>query len=460
MWSKKNHLLIFAAALVMFLTAGLKDTMGFAIHSHTSEISALLLSSGAEVVPGFFQQQSPYSDSYAYQGGDQSGVVDTLWHRFQSATLKVRILVIVMIYLIVSIILLFFAIILHRQVKTSQRSRNKLIKEEYQEQLANFLFDDESSTIKFRDISKRLNRQILIDEIMDLHNNLHGEVAIKLKDLYFNLGLHNDSLRKVYKGRWDVKAKAFGELAQMDVKDANKEISRYVNARNQILRMEAQVAMVKLSENDPLGFLDNLKQELTYWEQINIHDTLLFHSINIDSFERWLDNKNTSVVLFALRMIGLFKQVESGEKVRELLFSENAEIALAAVQAMKSLELAEYAEDLKILYKSESLKLESISQNHRKEGKKKEYNGLEDILPRKIRHEIIHAFRPIATAGDIPFLEQVAKDSENLYKARILALSIIHGILPEGVGKLDDVLNTADELVKKMIINVKQNQES
>jgi hypothetical protein len=314
--------------------------------------------------------------------------------------------------------------------------------------------------LKFRGQNKRTNRQILINEIMDLHNNLHGEVGNKLKDLYFNLGLHKDSLRNVYRGRWDNKAKAFGELAQMDVKDANKKISEYINSRNQILRMESQVAMVKLSENDPLEFLDKLKNELSYWEQVKIHDTLVFHKINIDSFERWLESKNSSVVIFALRMIGIFKHVHSGEKVRELLFSENPEIAYAAVQSMKSLELAEYTEDMKILYQSESLKLLNIYQKHKRKSKKKEYDGLDDILPRKIRYEIILAIRPIATANDIPFLEQVAKDDENYYKARILALSIIHGILPEGESKLEEVLNTGDELVKKMIINVKQNQES
>ncbi len=413
---------------------------------------------------GFRLSQSP-SDIGSIQGfsicvANSKGSVDYLWSRYQRAPLKVKILLVILVYLIVSLIVLFVSILIHRHYKTKQRQKYKDLKDEYQEQLASFLFDDEVERINFRGLNKKTNRQILIDELMDLHNNLHGEVADKLKDLYFNLSLHKDSLHKVYNGRWDWKAKGFGELAQMDVKDANHKISEYVNSKNQILRMEAQVAMVKLSENDPLGFLEKLNNELSHWEQINIYDTLVFHDININSFEKWLDSKNQSVVIFALRMIGLFKHVHSGEKVREQLFSDNSDIALAAVHAMRALELVEYVDDMKMLYRSETLKLDNILQTQRKNKEQKDIRSLDDINPRKIRYEIVQALRAIATDEDIPFLEQVMHDNDNSYKIRILAIEIMLNLSPQGEKKVNESLNTEDEVLTKMIINVKQNQES
>jgi len=393
-------------------------------------------------------------------GNNTDGIVVGLWKDYLEAQIKVKILIIILLYLLLSIIVLFISILIHRQIKARQRKRNNDLKDEYQEQLASFLFDDDVERIEFKGINKSSNRQIFIDELIDLHTNLHGEAANKLKDLYFNLSLHKDSLNKVYKGRWDKKAKGLSELSQMDVKDANEKIREYVNSKNPILRMQAQVAMVKLAEEDPLSFLDNLESELSYWEQVNIYDALIYHQINIESFERWLDNKNSSVVIFALRMIGLFKHIESGEKVRELLFHDNSEIALAAVKAINQLELAEYIDDLKVLYRSETLKLVNILETQRKDEDEKDIKSLDDLIPRRIRYEIIDCFQSVVSPQDIPFLEQVVKEDESSYKIRLLAVKIMLSVKPEGEARLNDLLNNSDnELIKKMIINVKQNQE-
>ncbi|TVQ14979.1 MAG: hypothetical protein EA361_06800 [Bacteroidetes bacterium] len=458
----------------MLLTAGIKDLKGKSIIAENQGLFSLeemagfdkgktLYAFGAiKTLGSYFVSQSPIvSDVSADTSQRQSpGTLETLFHRFVEASLKVKILVVILVYLVVSILVLFISILINRYLKTRQRQRRKELKDEYQEQLASFLFDDEVEKIEFRGINKKLNREIFIDELMDLHNNLHGEVADKLKDLYFNLGLHKDSLNKLYKGKWYQKTKGFGELAQMDVKDANEKIVQYTNSKHPVLRMEAQVAMVKLAEERPLSFLDNLESELSYWEQINIYDTLIYHQITIDSFEEWIDNPNPSVVVFCLRMIALFKHVHSGARVRELLFHDNPEISLAAVQAMKSLEIPEYVNDLKMLYRSETLQLVNILETQRKNKTEKEIRSLDDLIPRKIRYEIVKSLRPIATNDDVPFLEQVVMEPENSYKIRILAITILSSLKPAGEKCINEMLNGDNELVKKMINNVKQTQES
>ncbi len=404
--------------------------------------------------------QGSYSDSNNIGENDRS-VFQKLRERFDKALLKEKILVVILLYLLISIVLLFSGVLIIRQVKSKRRKNHMEIKNLYQEQLAGFLFDDEVERIEFKGIGNEVNRQILIDEIMDLHHNLHGEAAGKLKDLYFNLGLHKDSLKKVYQRRWDKRSKGCRELAQMDVKDANERISKYIHSKNPILRMEAQVAMVKLSDEDPLAFLDELSYELSYWEQINIYDTIVYHQIAIDSYERWVDVENPSVVVFAIRMIGLFKHIHSAAKVREMLFNENAEISLAAVQAMKHLEVAEYRDDLKTLYRSETLKLISILDSQRKSKQEKDIKTLDDIIPRKVRFEIILALQPIVSPEDIPFLEREILSSNNTVRLRMHALQVLNSVVPEGVEKLDELLSRSeDELVKKMIVNIKENQES
>jgi hypothetical protein len=452
----RKHLLFTVAAAFLFMTAGIKEARGidkvrtypvlFSAHISAALVQDIAIANTTLLIVSNTADQT---------------LMSRFWDRYNQSTLKVKVLVVIFFYLLFSILLLFIVILVHRQIRTRQRLFLKKLRDEYQEQLAGFLFDDEVDTIRFRGINKKANRQVLINELIDLHANLHGEAAEKLKDLYFNLELHNDSLRKVNHRRWDIKAKGFGELAQMDVKDANNKIKRYVNSKNPILRMQAQVAMVKLAEDNPLGFLDSFKHDMSYWEQVNIYDTLIYHQIDIESFDQWLDNTNPSVVLFALRMIGLFKQVQSGEKVRELLFHDNPEIALTAVKTMNALELSEYIDDLKMLYKSETLKLVNILETQRKDKDEKDIKSLDDLLPRRIRFEIIQALQPIATSNEVPFLEQVLLDKETSFRLRLLAINVMIGIKTSGEAKINELLNAdTDEVVKKMIINVKQNQES
>lgn len=470
----RRHLLFTVTVVCLLMVAGINQAKGNGIYTANPGLFSFKEWAGLEQekithiysvlqsLKGTFSSVEAQINEESANSSMQSSqsTLEDLRIRFLQASLKVKILVVILIYLVVSILVLFISILINRQIKTRQRRKTKELKDEYQEQLASFLFDDEVEKIEFRGINKKSNRQIFIDELMDLHNNLHGEVSDKLKDLYFNLELHKDSLKKVYNRRWYLKTKGFGELAQMDVKDANDKIIGYTNSDHPVLRMEAQVAMVKLAEERPLSFLDNLEHELSYWEQINIYDTLVFHQISVDSFEEWIDSKNPSVVVFCLRMIGLFKHVHSGPKVREMLFSDNPEIALAAVQAMKSLEMAEYIEDLKVLYRSETLKLINILENQREDESEKEIRSLDDLLPRKIRYEIVKALAPMASAGEVSFLQQVVLEAENSYKIRLLAISILYSIRPEGEKSIDVMLNGDDELVKKMINNVKQNQES
>ena len=387
-----------------------------------------------------------------------------IWQRFidtyRSSPLKVKTLIVILIYLLFSLLVLFIAILINRQIQTKKRRKQKELRIEFQEQLADFLFNDEVEHIEFRGIDKIENRQILIDELRQLHSNLYGETSSKLRDLYFNLNLHRDSLRKVYHRRWDQKAKGFREVAQMDVKDANDYIVGFVNAKSPIIRVEAQVAMVKLSENAPLAFLDNMKYPLSEWEQINIYDTLIYHQINIDSFEPWLDNENHSVVVFALRMIALFKHLHSAPRVKELLFHENPEVKLAAVQTLKPLEISEYIPELKQLYLEETHNLIYFLDQHRENENQKEIKSLGDLTIRKIRFEIIDTLQMIATANEVPFLTEAAKEPENSFKLRMLAVKILYSIKPEGQNQLSRMFDDADIQLKDMIINVLQNTES
>lgn len=385
---------------------------------------------------------------------------DKINKSFAASPIKVKLLISILIYLSISLFVLFGWIIINRTVKSKRREQAIKIKQRYQEQLATLLFDDETQTIEFRGISHPVNRQIFIDECRALHANLHGEAAITLRDLYFNLNLHRDSLEKINSSKWNIKAKGFRELAQMDVKDANHKIAPYINDKNAILRIEAQIAMVKLSEDNPMRFLDELETELSQWEQINIYDTLIYHQINIESWEPWLNVPNESVSIFAIRMIGLFKHVQSAPKVAELLDHPNPLIRNAAVKTLGQFEMPEYIDPLKALFEKESQRLQEVREKEKNRKKKKDtvvVVSLHDLPFVKNRKEIIHALTSMITKDDIPFLSNIALDWSNDFELRMLTARLIASIGKEGIQHLDYLMANADEELRSMITNIKNN---
>ena len=65
----------------------------------------------------------------------------------------------------------------------------------------------------------------------------------------------------------------------MGIREGNEEMYKSLNSRNEILRMEAQIALVRLSEKDHFEFLSHLKRPFSLWEQITLHDLILQHGL-------------------------------------------------------------------------------------------------------------------------------------------------------------------------------------
>lgn len=387
-----------------------------------------------------------------------------IWERFlnyyRNSGLAVHVLVIILCVLVFSLFSLFFIIMINRILKTTKRGEVEKRKLLYQEQLATYLFDEEIEQVEFKDLQDPFSRQIFTDVLRDLHSNLHGETADRLKNLYFNLDLHKDSINKINNSSWHIKAKGFREVAQMDVKEAEPLLRKYVNAKKPILRIDAQVALVKLSENNPLGFLDNIDYELSYWEQINIYDTLLYHQIDVDSFEPFLNNPNSSVVVFAVRMIGYFKHIDALEKVKNLLNDNSPEVRLAAVKTIGAFEDPLYNEGLKTLFlkETECINTQIEDKDRPKRANGKQVESLDDLPHRKIRHAILEVMRATASNDDIPFLKSLAVDSENSTRVKTDALSILNLLHPEGKAVLSKLKANGNVELKKIIDIIIENQ--
>ena len=265
----------------------------------------------------------------------------------------VNALIITIFISIVTMIILLLVILLNRTRMEKEEDLKQYLAETYQGMIIDYLFTG-SSPDRFRSIaSDTYRRQALIDQMIDVSVNLKGDAEEKLCGLYLYLGLDRDSIKRANNYRWHKKIKGFRELAFMNIKDANDSIYKALNSKNEILRMEAQIALVRLTDEDPFSFLFQLIRPFSLWEQITLHELIIQHDLPVPEFKKFLKASNPTVVMFALRMIKEFKQKDAEDDLRETLEHSSPEVRRLAVQVAGDLEMRSSLEVMKRMYKSQ-----------------------------------------------------------------------------------------------------------
>ena len=265
----------------------------------------------------------------------------------------VNALIITIFISIMMMIILLMVILLNRTRMEKEEDLKQYLAETYQGMIIDYLFTG-SSGDKFRSIaSDTYRRQALIDQMIDVSVNLKGDAEEKLCSLYLYLGLDRDSIKRAKDYRWHKKIKGFRELAFMNIKDANDAIYKALNSKNEILRMEAQIALVRLTDEDPFSFLFQLERPFSLWEQITLHELIIQHDLPVPEFSKFLKSSNPTVVMFALRMIREFRQKDAEDDVRETLDHSSPEVRKLAVEVAGDLEMRSTLEVMKRMYKSQ-----------------------------------------------------------------------------------------------------------
>ena len=283
-----------------------------------------------------FSGNSPWQSKFVYEG---------------KSIALVNALIITIVFSIITMVILLIVILLNRTRMEKEAKLRQYLLEKYQGLIVDYLFGDTTAD-QFRPIASDLYRRgVLVDQIIDVSVNLKGEAGEKLNRLYRDLSLDRDSVRRAHSRRWHIKIKGFRELAFMNIKDANPAIYKALNSGNEILRMEAQIALVRLSDDDHFTFLTHMKRPFSLWEQITLHDLMVQHDLPVPDFQKWLISANSTVVMFALRMIREFKQKDAEPEVRKALLHRDPQVSLLAVQVAGDLDMRSTLETMKRMYK-------------------------------------------------------------------------------------------------------------
>jgi hypothetical protein len=333
---------------------------------------------------------------------------------FGKSVALVNALIFIILASFVTMVLLLITILLNRRRMEKEAKLRQYLLEQYQSLIIDYLFGNTTSDA-FRSIaSDNYRRQVLIDQMIDVSVNLKGDSEDKLTRLYMELALDRDSIRRAHSRKWHLRIKGFRELAFMGIKESNDEMYKSLNSRNEILRMEAQIALVRLSDKEHFDFLSKLERPFSLWEQITLHDLILQHNIPVPEFKKWLGSPNPTVVMFALRMIREFKQRDAEPEVKIALLHRDHRVSKLAVEVSGDLDLRGTLDTMKRMYKFQ------------------DYNGC---------LEIVKSMSKMPEQAMMGFLKLVL-DKEDDVQLQIEAVKAIENMGEEGVKALVKIMKS------------------
>ncbi len=205
-------------------------------------------------------------------------------------------------------------------------------------------------------MNKRHFRKLLTEEIVSAKKNITGISAYNLKNLYQQLLLPNYALKNLKSRYWHIKAKAIQELTVMEMDEYVTELISFTNNQNELVRMEAQTAIVQFNGFEGLSFLDAITYPISDWQQIKLLQQLA-HARPVDmGIDGWLKSANNSVVVFALKLARNYQLFELHDDILQCLDHTNPHVRLEAINFFCEIYTEDTSDALISRYLKEDLK--------------------------------------------------------------------------------------------------------
>jgi hypothetical protein len=260
----------------------------------------------------------------------------------------------------------------------------------------------EAMTYEFeKGLDKAGYRNYMIDELIKAKAAFSGSSTSHLKSLYGRLNLDIDSFRKLHSLKWHIKAKGIRELGAMEQTKYRKEIFWLANDKHELVRNEAQGAMVSFFGWSGLSFLDVIEHQMSKWHQVQLLDKLKY--VKPDTFEElkaWLESSNESVIVFAIKLATLYNCHAVYQNVARCLQISSDQVKLCALEYLRLMPQADTFDRMFSNYYSEST---------------------------GYKLAVITALKDIGSEKEITFLVKELNDQNNDIKAAAAgSISILH----------------------------------
>jgi hypothetical protein len=267
------------------------------------------------------------------------------WKYITNIELSILVIWSLIVFFLLLFVIFFFSLIISRFFKIYRNKKQEQLIIEFQEPIANYLFELEEPDVSNKilitelfgkkNLNKKFNRNLLRKELISLHRSYTGEFAEKLEKLFTLLGFEKDVLKKLKTRKWHIKARGLNEANEMNLKQFLPLVLSNINHKKSTIRIEAQVAHINLNRENPFAFFGKLVYPLSDLDHIRLHDVLmLYNRADVPLMGQWVNSPNIDIQIFALKMIGYYSQESEFELVIKSLDHQNTKVKIEAIRSL------------------------------------------------------------------------------------------------------------------------------
>ncbi len=181
--------------------------------------------------------------------------------------------------------------------------------------------------------------KFVLEKLLHIKQNVQQMNQEKFILIYEYFGFNVYTERLISCRDWQKKSEGFLQYQILDYKFKKELITPYLKSKNPQLRSNALVAMISLSDEN-LDVLDNAEISISRAEELKILDILYQKEIEIPTnINKWLNSKNDSIVVIALKLIMRYKHVLTNTQLSALLNNSNYSIRKETIATIRELNI-------------------------------------------------------------------------------------------------------------------------
>lgn len=273
-------------------------------------------------------------------------------------------------FLLLIILILVVSLIVNRYGFEKKKNIKNEINIKTDDFLTEIIFSDHD-TKYIKDEIKRFKEEIpfgekwckdlILNKIITIKQNINGVNPNRMLLIYKYFGFHHYSKKLIKSRRWDHKLLGIYHYQTLEYKIKTGHIRPHLYDKNKFLKSNALIAVITLSD-ERFDFLSNYQKKISDADELKILDIIYRKKSELPKkINDWLYNKNSSIVILAIKLMIRYRKALTTSQISYLLSHENTTIRKQTLLAIRSLYVVEAHAILMDHYTKETNKRNKIS---------------------------------------------------------------------------------------------------
>lgn len=208
---------------------------------------------------------------------------------------------------------------------------------------------------------KKWCKGIILNKIITIKRNINGVNPNQMLLIYKYFGFHDYSKKLIRSRSWENKLLGIYHYQILEYKIKTGYIRPNIYVNNKFLKSNALIAVISLSDQK-FDFLSNYEKQISYADELKILDIIHQKKSALPKkINEWLYNKNSSVVILAIKLMIRYRETLSTAQINHLLSNASSKVRKETFLVIRNLYILEANELLINHYPKETNKRNKIS---------------------------------------------------------------------------------------------------